>query len=132
MRGSGRSGRRKADIRGQPCSVCNEGVAHIVFWKQRNRFFFGCDASTVEKRCTGPKEWQTIDVPDELRVDPSAAPRADTSKNVAAGKREREADEAGASAAAESIEGEAKTSDKAVKREHKLIFTLFPALCAAN
>jgi hypothetical protein len=118
MRGSGRGGHRKAGIRGQPCTACNEGVAHIVFWKQRNRFFFGCNASTAEKRCAGPKEWQSVDVPDELRVDPSVAPSADTSKNVAAGKRGREAGDVGASAAAESSEGEAETSDKAVKREH--------------
>jgi hypothetical protein len=89
-------------------------VAHIVFWKQRNRFFFGCDTSTAEKRCVGPKEWQSIDVPDELRVNPSAAPSARTWKGVATGKREREV---GANATAESIEGEAETSDKTVKRE---------------
>ncbi len=89
-----------------------------MFWKQRNRFFFGCSASTAEKRCAGSKEWQSVDEPDELRVDPSAAPSADTSKGVAAGKCEREAGDVGASAAAESSEGEAETSDKAVKREH--------------
>jgi hypothetical protein len=118
MRGSGRGGHRKADIRGQPCTACNEGVAHVVFWKQRNRFVFGCNASSAEKRCAGPKEWQSVDVPDELRVDPSAAPSTDTSKGIAAGKREREAGDVGASAAAESSEEEAETSDKAVKREH--------------
>jgi hypothetical protein len=118
MRGSGRGGHRKADIRGQPCTACNEGVAHVVFWKQRNRFVFGCNASSAEKRCAGPKEWQSVDVPDDLRVDPSAASSAATSKGIAAGKREREAGDVGASAAAESSEEEAETSDKAVKREH--------------
>jgi hypothetical protein len=98
--------------------VCNEGAARIVFWKLRNRFFFGCSASTAEKRCAGPKEWQSVDVPDELRVDPSAAPSADTLKSIVAGKREREAGEAGASMECESSEEEVKTSDKAVKHEH--------------
>jgi hypothetical protein len=47
-------------------------------------------------------------------VNPSAAPSARTWKGVATGKREREV---GANATAESIEGEAETSDKTVKRE---------------
>ena len=117
MRGSGRGGHRKADIRGQPCTACNEGAAHIVFWKQRNRFFFGCDASTAEKRCAGPKEWQSIDVPDELRVDPRAAATADAPKTDVAVKRERSTGAAEASAHSESSDADAEASEKVVRRE---------------
>jgi hypothetical protein len=91
-------------MRGTPCTACNEGTARIVFWKQRKRFFFGCDASTAEKRCAGPKEWQSIDVPDELRVDSPGAPSDDDPQTVAAGKRERS-------------DGEPEPSNKDIKRE---------------
>jgi len=43
---SGRGGHRTEDIRGQDCFMCNKGVAHVVFFKAQNRFFFGCSAST--------------------------------------------------------------------------------------
>ncbi len=74
MGGSGRGGHRTEDIRGQDCSVCCKGVAHVVFFKARNRFFFGCNASTVQTPCRGPKEWQSVDVPVELRKIPEAPP----------------------------------------------------------
>jgi hypothetical protein len=54
--------------------MCNKGVARVVFFKARNRFFFGCSASTKEVPCRGPKEWQSVDVPDELRKIPGAPP----------------------------------------------------------
>jgi hypothetical protein len=88
-----------------------------VFWKLRNRFFFGCNASTAEKRCPGPKVWQSIDVPDELRVDPCAPAAADVPKTDMAVKRERSSGEAGASAHSESSEAEAEASEKVAKRE---------------
>ena len=34
-------------------------------------FFFGCDASTAEHPCHGPKAWQSVTVPAELRVIPA-------------------------------------------------------------
>ncbi len=88
-----------------------------MFWKQRNRFFFGCNASTAEKRCPGPKEWQSIDVPDDLRVDLRAAATADAPKTDMAVKRERSSGEAGVSAPSESSEAEAEASEKVAKRE---------------
>ncbi len=54
--------------------MCNKGVAHVVFFKARNRFFFGCSASTKEAPCRGPKEWQSVDIPAALRKIPDAPP----------------------------------------------------------
>ena len=64
------------------------------------------------------KEWQSIDVPDELRVHPRAAATADAPKTDMAVKRERSSGEAGASAPSESSEAEPEASVKVVKREH--------------
>ena len=51
------------DISGDPCHVCKVGKAHVVYFAKRKRFFFGCDASTKESPCKGPKSWQSVDVP---------------------------------------------------------------------
>ncbi len=102
--------------------MCSAGSAHIVFWKQRNRYFFGCNASTPDKRCPGPKEWQSIDVPDNLRVNPHAAVSTDAagaSGSAEARKRDREAGEDQASAGFDTSDREHEPNDKEAKRELK-------------
>ena len=61
------------DICGDPCDVCKVGRAHVVDIASRQRFFFGCDASTKDKPCKGSKSWQSVDVPQALRVLPEWA-----------------------------------------------------------
>ncbi len=96
-------------------------MAHIVFFKERNRFFFGCDASTKEKPCRGPKEWQRVDVPDELRKIPDelrkipdAAPTVKTDPDK---DRKRTAGEARQSKSASSGEEDVTVAVKHVKQE---------------
>ncbi len=62
---------RELDITGQPCDACAKGVAKVVHFVKESgndRFFFGCSASTKEAKCGGPRAWQSIRVPDELKV----------------------------------------------------------------
>lgn len=54
------------NIVGEPCSVCKKGKARVVYWKERDRYFFGCDFSTEKDPCKGPKCWQRMQVPPEL------------------------------------------------------------------
>ncbi len=61
------------DICGDLCDVCKVGRAHVVYIASRHRFFFGCNASTKDKPCKGSKSWQSIDVPQALRVLPEWA-----------------------------------------------------------
>jgi len=39
MRGSARAARRTEDIRGEECTACNVGAAHVVSVTARSRFF---------------------------------------------------------------------------------------------
>ncbi len=119
MRGCRAAGHRTVDIRGEGCTVCNVGKAHIVFRKQRTRFFFGCDASTAEKRCPGPKEWQSMDVPNELRVIPATDVKPDAISADLAGERKRPApDDEGAGRGSRGEEGhEGREKHTKVKQE---------------
>ena len=62
---------RVLDITGQPCDACAKGVAKVVHFVKESgndRFFFGCSASTQDAKCSGPRAWQSIQVPDNLKV----------------------------------------------------------------
>lgn len=62
--------KRARDITGEPCHACGKGVAKVVHCKTKNhkdRFFFGCSASTEEKKCPGTRAWQSIEVPEEQK-----------------------------------------------------------------
>ncbi len=85
-----------------------------MFFKARNRFFFGCFASTAENPCPGSKEWQSTDVPKDLRVIPSSASTAQSHVTEA---RKREADEADPSDAPTPCEKAEVPEGKHVKRE---------------
>ena len=50
-----------------------EGACRVLCEAQQIFFFFGCNASTKEKPCKGSQEWQSVDVPDALRVVPDWA-----------------------------------------------------------
>ncbi len=95
--------------------MCNTGKAHIVFWKARVRFFFGCDASTAEKPCSGPKTWQSIDVPDELRILPGSISNTNTGGSDLAGGKKRPAEEAEPNESASPDEELLKENDKHAK-----------------
>ncbi len=64
---------RELDIVGQPCDACdNDGVAkvvHFVTSKGKDRFFYGCSASTEAVPCKGSKVWNSIQVPVALQAD---------------------------------------------------------------
>lgn len=55
------------------CSVCCKGVAHVVFFKARSRFNF-LGAAPARRMRHVPDEWQSVDVPVELRKIPGAPP----------------------------------------------------------
>ena len=62
---------RVLDITGQPCDACAKGVAKVVHFVKESgndRFFFGCSASTKDAKCSGPRAWQSIQVPANLKV----------------------------------------------------------------
>ena len=65
------------DIRGEACELCEVGRAHVVYFARRKRFFFGCDASTKDKPCEGSKSWQSIHVPNCLRIVPDGIKESD-------------------------------------------------------
>lgn len=61
--------RRALDIVGQPCYACSKGgKARVCYYAKKTHFFYGCDKSTAEDKCKGTKAWQSIDVPEELRI----------------------------------------------------------------
>ncbi len=62
---------RVLDIVGQPCDACDKnGVAKVIHFVQqsgKDRYFYGCSASTKDSKCAGSKAWQSIQVPEELK-----------------------------------------------------------------
>lgn len=60
-------GKVQKDLREDVCEECKIGRAHVVYMPSRNRFFWGCSNSTLERKCKGSKSWQKIEVPDDLR-----------------------------------------------------------------
>jgi hypothetical protein len=61
------------DIVGEKCygGACEgTGRAKVVWYeKGKNviRYFYGCDASTEERKCPGTKRWNSIQVPENLK-----------------------------------------------------------------
>lgn len=66
-------GHFEKDITGEVCAICNVGTAKVIYWEKRNRFFFGCSSSSKTNPCPGTKQWQSVDVPKELRNVPDWA-----------------------------------------------------------
>jgi hypothetical protein len=114
MRGSAGRGHRTKDIRGEDCSSCGKGVARVAFFKARNRFFFGCSASTKEAPCRGSREWQSVDVPEELRKIPDAPPLPDAVKPDPERDRKRPVSEVRQT-------GESSSGDESERAEVKYI-----------
>ena len=63
----------KKDIRGDACEKCKVGKAHVVYFAKRNRFFFLVATPARRRSRARTKEWQSVDVPDSLRVMPDWA-----------------------------------------------------------
>jgi hypothetical protein len=118
MSGSARRGHRTEDIRGQECTACYKGEARIVFYQARTRFFFGCSASTKEAPCRGPKEWQSVDVPEALRKIPGAPPSPVAAKLDREKTKKRDVSDVQRADGASSGEEEIKAEAKHVKQEH--------------
>lgn len=124
MGGSGRGGHRTEDIRGQDCTVCNKGVARVVFFKARNRFFLGCSASTKEKPCRGPREWQSVGVPDELCKIPEAPSLPVAAKDEPKKERKRPVGEEHRGGGSEAEDQAKEARVKLIKEEQEKLFTI--------
>lgn len=62
------------DITGAPCHKCGKGEAFVVYFVTKNgkdRWFFGCNASTETEPCKGLPEWNGIIVPADLCIVPA-------------------------------------------------------------
>lgn len=104
-----------ADITGHQCTSCNVGKAHVQYYVKKKHFYFGCSASTKEKPCRGPKEWQRIDVPHELRVLPAWAVEL-AEKKITKAKQEKKSVRADPPP---EPDGDALSSSKKVKKENE-------------
>lgn len=94
--------------------MCHKGVARVVFWQAKKRFFFGCSASTKEAPCRGPRDWQSVDVPEELRKIPDAPPQPDAVKPDPERDRKRPVSEVRQT-------GESSSGDESERAEIKYI-----------
>ena len=88
----------------------------MVYIASRRRFFFGCDASTKDKPCKGSKSWQSIDVPQALRVLPEwAKGNEEVEPEKKSAKKSARLDNRGPNS--EEIKDESSLSPKKVKTE---------------
>ena len=103
-----------------------------MHWAVKNRYFFGCDASTKAAPCPGSKGWQSIDVPANLRVPPPPPPPT----NSAADQLGDDASEKGKRArvdempkeSVQQVDGDDGASEKQAWIDHNLFLFLFLAL----